>query len=100
MIDEEFTLYEVLDADDMPEPKRSLLDRIPLPIRCFLRRHFSWPPLTKHERWETLVLINEEFHKQLEVHLLATERREAIDKLDKIRAELPFEYLSGSEEWN
>ena len=83
MVDEEFTISEVLDADITDAPKKVLLDRVHLSIRHFFRKHFSWPKLAQFERWEMLVLINEEFHKQLETHLLGVEAREEMKLLDE-----------------
>lgn len=77
MVEEEFTINEVLDADGTRPPRKNLLDFVPLWIRHAFRRFFGWPHLSPYERWEMLVIIKDEFHKQLENHLLSEEALEA-----------------------
>ena len=82
MIDEEFTIHEVLEVVSTKSPRKNLLDRVPVWILHYLRRVFGWPHLSPFERWEMLVIIQEEFHKQLENHLLSVEALERLESVE------------------
>ena len=73
MVEEEFTLVEVLGVSKDEPPRKEWLDYIPMVIRRFLRNHIGWPRLSLTERWGILCLIQEEFNKQLEKEMIRKE---------------------------
>jgi len=78
MVDETFTMSQVLGVSRDEPPDKNWLDRIPRKPLTFLRLHFGWPKLSPYERWDTTCLIQEEFLKLIEEQIVAEKAKEEI----------------------